>query len=444
MTAHPFAFLRSPFMKWAMRIGLLLIALVLILFAYIGWLYTTRGTPTRSVYAFDNPLGPPGVGDSSFVRSIELLTKTDLGAGHTIEPLFDGDGTFPRLWTDMRSAHRTLLVQLYYAKPGALADSLKNVLLDRARAGVKALVLFDAFGAQSLSDEYMDSLRAAGVRVAEFRPLKWYSLQKAQHRSHVRVIAIDGTVGYTGGFGIADVWLGDGHSKEEWRETNVRFTGPSVRQMQAAFSAAWAEATGELLTAHEAPLRQNGASTTAVAGLLHAEPAVGSTTAERFLALTISGARRTLYITNAYFVPDDDMRRMLRNAARRGVDVRVLTAGKNTDVKLVRLAARRRYEEMLRDGVRIYEYRPTMVHSKTLVSDGIWSTIGTMNFDNRSLSFNDESNLLIHDSTIARTLEQKFLDDLRFSTEIVMSNFAQRSLFAKTLERIASGLAKIM
>jgi cardiolipin synthase len=432
-------------MKWVKRLSLAFAALVLVVFAFMGYLYATRGTPTRSVLAFGDPLGPPAIGDSTFLRSIELLTKTHLSTGNTVEPLFNGNGTYPRLWQDLRAAQHTITMQLYYCKPGALADSLKHVLIERARAGVRTLLLFDAFGAQDMSDEYKDSLRSVGVRVGEFRPLRWYALHKTQHRSHNRVVVIDGGVGYTGGFGLADVWLGNGHKKEEWRETNVRFTGPAVRQLQAAFSAAWTEATGELLTGRYAfPLPAADDTAGSVAGLLHAEPAVGSTAAERFLALTLAGARKTLFVTNAYFVPDDDFRRMLRSAARRGVDVRVLTAGKETDVKIVRLASRRRYTELLRDGVRIYEYRPTMLHAKTIVADGVWSSIGTMNFDNRSLALNDESNLLVYDTAVGGILHRQFLDDLRYAEPIQLATFARRSLFAKALERIASGIAKIL
>jgi cardiolipin synthase len=432
-------------MKWVKVAGLAVVTLVLLVFALMGYQYSTRGTPTRAVYAAGDAAGPPAVTDSAFQRSIELLTKTDLQPGHRVEPLFDGAGTFPRIWQDIRSARHTLLLQIYYAKPGAVADSLKHALLASARKGVRAFVLFDAFGSSDLSDAYMDSLRAAGVRVTKFRSVKWYSLHKAQSRSHVRIFVIDGAIAYTGGFGIADVWLGDGHSKDQWRESNVRFSGPAVRQAQAAFATAWAEATGELLTG---PVLLRGSppadSSATAAGLLFAEPSLGSTSAERFLALTISGARRRLYITNAYFVPDDDFRSMLRAAARRGVDVRVLTAGKETDIKATRLAARRYYTELLRAGVRIYEYRPTMIHAKTMVADDVWSTIGTMNFDNRSLAFNDESNLLIHDAEFAATLTQKFTDDLRFSQEIILREFERRSWFAKLLERVAGAFAKML
>jgi cardiolipin synthase len=180
------------------------------------------------------------------------------------------------------------------------------------------------------------------------------------------------------------------------------------------------------------------------AGLLYAEPVLGSTPAERFLALLITGARKSLYISNAYFVPDDDFIRMLRAAARRGVDVRVLTAGEQTDVKFVRTAARARYEPLLRAGVRIYEYQPTMVHAKTIVADDLLTSIGTMNFDNRSLAFNEESNLLVRDSVVARTMRTKFEEDLRFSREIVLADFQKRSIFVKLLERLASAAANLL
>ncbi|HEX6610067.1 MAG TPA: phospholipase D-like domain-containing protein [Hyphomicrobiaceae bacterium] len=429
-------------MKWVKIAGLIVAVLVIAVFALMGYQYTTRGTPIRRVQPLDSRASP-AISDTAFRRSVALLTRTDLQSGNHVEPLFNGNGTFPRIWQDLRDARQTVLVQLYYFQPGALADSLKRILRERSAAGVRTYVLLDAFGAQNMSDAYLDSLRSAGVRVAELRPLRWYSLNKAQHRSHVRAIIVDGRVAYTGGFGVADKWQGDGHAPEQWRETNVRFSGPAVAQLQAAFYAGWGEATGELMTGQSAfntPSDTGGQ----IAGLLHAEPALGSTSAERFVVLTINGARRTLYITNSYFVPDDDFRRMLRAAARRGVDVRVLTAGEGTDVGVVRQASRYHYEELLRGGVRIYEYRPTMLHAKTIVADGQWSTIGTMNFDNRSFALNDESNLIIEDAGLGRVLERQFLDDLRFSDEIRLPVFAQRSLASKAIERLASAWARVL
>jgi cardiolipin synthase len=325
-----------------------------------------------------------------------------------------------------------------------VADSFKHILIERARAGVKVMLLLDAFGAGPLTDAYLDSLRAASVRVAMFRPVKLFTLHKAQNRSHVRAIIIDESVGYTGGFGLADYWLGDGHHEEQWRDSNVRFTGPSVLQLQGAFAVAWTEATGELLTGRF--LFGGGAKAdsgaTQVAGLMHHAPSLGSTQAERFLALSIAGAKQRLYITNSYFVPDDDQIRMLAQAVKRGVDVRVLTAGPNTDVKTVRHASHASYQALLEAGVRLFEFQPAMLHAKTIVVDGVWSTVGTMNFDNRSIAFNDESNLLIHDAGFGRLLEAQFLDDLRYSNEFKLELFRKRSILSRIMDGAAAQMSK--
>jgi len=431
-------------MKWLKIATLTVIGLVVGLFALMGFLYTVRGTPTSAVRAFGDPAGPPAVSDSTFLRTIEILTNTQLFAGNSVELLNNGDGTYPRLYDDLRKAQHSINAQLYYSKPGVVADSFKNIISERARAGVKVLLLLDAFGSGPLTDGYLDSLRAAGVRVAMFRPVKLFTIHKAQNRSHVRAIIIDETVGYTGGFGLADYWLGDGHHDEQWRDTNVRFTGPAVLQLQGAFAVAWTEATGQLLTgrflfgspAESPPPRSQ------VAGLMHHAPTLGSTQAERFLALSIAGAKRRLYITNSYFVPDDDQIRLLAQAAKRGVDVRVLTAGPNTDVKTVRHASHDSYEDLLRAGIRIYEYQPAMLHSKTIVADGIWGTVGTMNFDNRSVAFNDESNLLFQDTAFARELEEHFFDDLSYSNEFKLELFQHRSLWTRFLDWSAARISK--
>ena len=425
--------------------SLIVLGLVVGIFALIGLLYSLRGTPARAVFAFADPRVAPVVGDSVFLRSIQLLTRTDLAGDHRIELLLNGNGTYPRLWQDLRSARKSIALQLYYCKPGAVADSLKRVISERARAGVSVLALFDAFGAQDLSDAYLDSLRSAGVHVAQFRPVHWYSLHKAQNRSHVRAVIIDSEIGYTGGFGIDDAWLGDGHSKDQWRDTNVRFTGAAVAQLQAGFAISWAEATGELLadmSSSDVDHARPGANQ--AASLLYAVPTGGGTVAERFLILSLAGARKRIWITNSYFVPDQDLRLQLVSAARRGVDVRVLTAGEETDVKVVRHAGHAMYEELLRAGVRIFEFQPTMLHAKTMVVDGVWSTVGTMNFDNRSLAYNDESNLLVHDSAFGNSMEQLFLDDLRYSREYKLETFDKRSVLSKLVDAAAGQLAKLL
>jgi cardiolipin synthase len=433
-------------MKPAARIALILLGAVVVLLAMVGVLTLTRGTPVRGVLALGDRDGPPPATDSLFARTMELYTGVHIEPGNLVEELLNGDGTYPRLWRDIAAAQQTVTVQMYYALPSRVADTLQKHLMERARAKVRVLLLLDAFGSQNLREEWRDSLRAAGVQVSTLRKLRWYSLHNASDRSHVRAVVVDGRVGYTGGFGLADYWLGDGRHEDQWRETNVRFEGPAVAQLQAAFAAAWAEANGELLTGDLffPPGTFGSRPGTTEAGLLFTAPTSGSTPAERFLALSIAAARTSLYISNSYFVPDDDFRKLLIRAAKRGVDVRVLTAGPETDVKTTWYAGRARYEELLRNGVRIYEYVPTMMHAKSMVVDGLWATIGSMNFDNRSLAFNNESNLVTLDTAIGAQMQRTFADDLRYAKEIRLEEFRRRAWTRKMLEKGASLLSRLL
>ncbi|HEY9445547.1 MAG TPA: phospholipase D-like domain-containing protein, partial [Burkholderiales bacterium] len=221
------------------------------MFAFIGLLSVTRGTAVRRVRGVGADGSPVAPAESAFALSVAVLTGTPLTAGNRVELALDGDGTFPRLWADLRAAQRSITVQSYYGKPGVVAESLSDILVERARAGVAVLVLYDAFGTAGISRERRERYAEAGVRVVPFRPIRILSLHVMQNRSHVRGIVIDGRVGWTGGFGIDDKWLGDGHTNGAWRETNVRFEGPAVRQLQAAFAAAWTEATGVMLSGRQ-------------------------------------------------------------------------------------------------------------------------------------------------------------------------------------------------
>jgi cardiolipin synthase len=334
---------------------------------------------------------------------------------------------------------------MYYSQPGAVADTMAKYLSDRAKHGVRVLLLLDAFGSQPLKKEWIKGLRAAGVEIAWLRPLRWYTLHKATQRSHVRVIVVDGRVGYTGGFGLADYWLGDGRHDDQWRESNIRFQGPTVAALQAAFAAGWAEATGELLTGDvffpPVAFADEGSVN---AGLMHSLPSIGSTPAERFIALTIAGSRKTLYIANSYFVPNEDFCNLLIKSVRHGVDVRVLTVGEKTDVKTTWYAGRALYEKLLEGGVKIYEYQPTMMHAKTIVVDGLWTAVGSMNFDNRSISFNNESQIVALDPNIGAQMNQIFLEDLKYSKEIKLDEFRKRPWTGKVLEWGAQKLRRVL
>jgi cardiolipin synthase len=413
-----------------------------VLLAWIGLLQLARGGAVRHVRGVGVDGAPVGVSAPQFALSVSMLTGAVLAAGNRVEVTLNGDGTYPRLWTDLRSARQSITLQLYYGNAGQMGDTLRRILLERASAGVRVFLLYDAFGSNGIPSAHLAELRKAGVLVEPFRPLRLSTLHLIQNRSHVRGIVIDGRVGWTGGFGIDDKWLGDGRTGGAWRDTNVRFEGPAVRQLQAAFAASWAEATGELFSGRATLERYEGG--VAAAGLLAASPTMGSTAAERFLAVSIAGAQKTLYITNSYFAPQKDFVELLTGAARRGVDVRVLTAGPLTDVQIARLAGRAWYAELLAAGVRVYEWQPSTLHAKTFVVDGVWSTVGSMNFDNRSLVLNDEANLMILDPGVGRHMNEVFMDDLRFSEEIVAGTFARRSWLQRLGERAASVFSRFL
>lgn len=429
-----------------------LLGLLILPFSIIGFLHSVRGTPVKRVSMYRGNGQPPAVEDPLFLHAMQLLTGTRLQHGHAVDVMINGDQTYPRLWDDLRSATESITMQMYYCMPGRMADTLKEILIDRARQGVRVLFLHDAFGSQQLTQGYLDSLRVAGVSVSVFRPVKWYQLHQLQHRSHIRVVTVDANIGWTGGFGIDDKWFGDGRTRGQWRETNVRFTGAAVEQLQAIFAVGWAEATGTLLTgppffrAEQNPGRPEAAAegNGILGGVMHAAPTIGSTSAERLLATSIAGARRTLYISNAYFVPDTDFRILLKQAAQRGVDVRILTADENSDVKTTWWAGRYFYEELLAAGVRIFEYKPSMMHAKTLVVDGLWSSVGTLNFDNRSMVFNDESNLNVWDAGFGARMDAIFLEDLEYAEEITLETLRRRPLTHRLMEWKSARLQRLL
>jgi phosphatidylserine/phosphatidylglycerophosphate/cardiolipin synthase-like enzyme len=232
------------------RVGVVVGILAVGALALIGVLSLTRGTPVKAVVVVSDSGAMPRVGDSLFSRSMELYTGLHLTKGNAVEQVNNGE-VYTRLWKDLRAARQTITVQMYYSQPGVVADTMALILKERAKAGVRVLLVLDAFGSMNLSEEWADSLRAAKVEIGLLRQLHWYTLHNASDRSHVRVVVIDGEVGYTGGFGLADYWLGDGRQPDQWRDSNVRFEGPAVMGLQAAFAAAWAECTGELIVGDE-------------------------------------------------------------------------------------------------------------------------------------------------------------------------------------------------
>jgi cardiolipin synthase A/B len=393
----------------------------------------------RRAFVLESTKAVPAASDPAFLGQLAKATGMTFTHDNEIEVVRNSDGIINRLYEDIGRARASVTLQVYFARPGAVADDLADIMGRRARAGVNVRVLFDALGCRGLSDAYFVRLRASGVEVHLMRPLRWYAPHRFTYRAHSRIAIIDGRIGYTGGFGIADAWRDGPNLAENWQDISVRFTGSTVAAAQKAFAEAWEETTGERLhgPALFPSLRGSGSQT---AAFLRTAPCEGRFGARALFEHALSSARRSIYATTGYFAPSDDLIALLSRAVRRGVDVRVLATGEATDIRIVRWAGRSIYDRLLRDGVRIYEYMPTMLHAKTMVIDGVLASIGAINFDRRSLEVNDETTLVVNDHAIGRELDLMFHRDLRDAREIELEHFSKRGWVERAWEEMARPL----
>ena len=380
-----------------------------------------------------------GVRDVAFLQTMHALTGSSLYEGNAIEVLRNGTQIFPAMLAAIRGAKKTINVEFYIYWDGEIGRQFAQALAERCRAGVKVNVVLDAVGSGPMSRELVDFMRRNGISVEWYHPIRWYTLSRVNHRTHRKLLIVDGEVGFCGGIGIADVWLGDAHTKEHWRDTVVRVEGPAVTQMQFAFMDNWIKSRGELLTGLDyfPQLEKRGDCLTQV---LKSSPSEGSSAVKLMFIVSIVSAKKSIYISSAYFLPDRDTIRAFEGAVRRGVDVRVIVPGEYTDVPIARHAGRLYYGHLLRRGIRIFEYQPTMMHAKTMVVDGIWTTVGSSNFDDRSFRLNDEVNVNIFDESIAAQMEKMFFEDLARSEEITRRRWLTRPWLDRLKERVSSWL----
>lgn len=368
------------------------------------------------------------------MRAAEALTGHPINAGCRPELLINGDRIFPAMLETIAAARETLCLETYIYWEGDIAGEVADAVCERARAGVECKVLIDAVGAAKMSNRVLEQMSEAGVRVSRFRPPKPYAAKRVTNRTHRRLLIADGRVGMTGGVGIAGEWEGDARGPDEWRDTHVRVTGPVVRGMFGAFAEHWLEATGEVLTGPtflpELEPDPDGVPTQ----LVRSSAGVGDTNAEAIHYLAIAFAQRSVELCSAYFVPRPAFTQALCDAARRGVEVRVVVPGKHIDKAFVRKAGRAAYEQLLEAGVRIFEYQQTMLHAKTMTIDGNWATVGSMNFDNRSFQLNDEITLGVWGDEFAAHLRESFEADIEHSEEIEPGRWSRRSVPLRGVE----------
>ena len=377
-----------------------------------------------------------GISDVAFLQTMHALTGAPLATGNKVEVLRNGVQFFPSMIAAIRGARKTINLEFYIYWDGEVGRMFAEALAERARAGVHVKIILDAVGSMTMSGSLIEFMRRNGIDAEWYHPLRWYTVSRYNHRTHRKLLIIDGHIGFSGGAGIADDWLGDADSKEHWRDTMVRVEGPVVTQMQSAFMDNWIKSRGELLTGLDyfPTIEPAGSHITQV---IKSSPSEGSSTVKLLYIISVVSATKSIFISNAYFLPDRDTLRALEGAVRRGVDVRVIVPGEFTDVPFVRQASRWHYDVLLRRGIRMFEYQPTMMHAKTMVVDGLWTTIGSSNFDDRSFRLNDEVNVNVYDAGIAAQMEAMFYDDLEQSQEITLRKWFRRSWVDKLKETIA-------
>jgi cardiolipin synthase A/B len=381
------------------------------------------------------------VADPAFIPTIEAYTVAPVGGGNAVDVLLNGDQIFPAQLAAIRSARETITYAQYFYEEGPIGREIAEAFADRCRAGVRAHILLDGFGTIQMPAEYRETMTRAGCQVATFRPLSPLSLLaavgfgRANKRNHRRILVVDGRVGFTGGSGLSPKWMGDGRTKGHWRETDVRVEGPVVASLQGAFVENWLDATNNVLGGESyfpRPPRSGSVS----AQIVRSSPAGGSFSMYTMFLLAISSARRSIYVTNPYFLPDDRMTRALIEAPGRGVRVVVLLPGA-IDNNIVRQASRSKFGELLKAGIEIYEYQAGLLHAKVMTVDGIWATIGSTNLDSRSFALNEELNAVIYHTTVVAQLEQVFAEDLKYARKIEYEQWRRRGFFSRFLELLS-------
>ena len=378
--------------------------------------------------------------DPQFMRAMGGLLGPGIVGGNQVQELLNGDQIFPSMLQAIRSATKTITFETYIYWSGNVGSQFADALAERARAGVKVHVLIDWVGSGKMDEALLKRIKDAGVDVRKFHKPAWYNLARLNNRTHRKLLVVDGTVGFTGGVGIAPTWEGAAQDKDHWRDSHFRVAGPVVAQMQTTFMDNWIKVSGEVLhgDAYVPKLEAAGQSP---AQMFFSSPSSGSDNMALMYHMALTAAEKTVDLSMAYFVPDDLSQQILMDAVKRGVRVRLITPGPITDTQTVRSASRQTWGPLLAAGAEIYEYQPTMYHCKVMIVDNFMVSVGSTNFDSRSFRLNDEANLNIYDVAMATRQSAIFEDDLKKSRRVTFEEWTNRPLKEKAKDWMASALS---
>ena len=379
------------------------------------------------------------VSDDAFLRSMSVLLGPPLVPGNKVDTLLNGDQIFPAMLEAIRGAKTSINFETYVYWKGEIGKEFAEALAERARAGVKVQVLLDWQGTKKMDQEWINVMGGAGAHVRKYHDPQWMKYSHLNHRTHRKLLIVDGRIGFTGGVGIGDEWLGNAQDNKHWRDTHYRVEGPVVAQLQGAFVDNWTQVTGDVLHGDEyfpqlepvGPFR---------AQMFRSSVEGGAESLQLMYLLSLAAAKQTIDLAMAYFIPDDHTMNHIVAALKRGVRVRVITPGKETDSWMVRRASRAQWGRILANGGEVYEYEPTMFHCKLLVVDGLWSSVGSTNFDSRSFRLNDEANLNVYDRAFAQRQIADFENDLKRARRITYEEWKNRPWYEKVLEEIVAYL----
>lgn len=376
------------------------------------------------------------------VRSPEFFASAHAAAdpipieGNKITLLHNGDGTFPVMLEAIRGAKRTVNFEAFIFHSGTVGSQFIDAFRERAQAGVQVRILVDGVGSSSsLNNSDVNRLKEAGCRFAYYHRAGAPRVDRINRRTHRRIMVVDGKLAFTGGVAFADDWLGNADAPDHWRDVHAKVEGPVVAKFQSAFQQHWLGETEELLTGegHYPVLEKAGVMRAQVA----ASDEFSVAALPLMLAVAFASAEKTIYVTNPYCTLSDAQIEVLSAAVKRGVDVRILVPGPKNDQPLTKAAGRSGYGKLLAGGVRIFEYAPTMIHSKTMVVDGMFSIVGTSNLDSRSFRINNEVDLSVYDEAFGAEMDRVFLEDLKKSKPYTLEQFKQRSLWERFWEWVA-------
>ncbi|KAB2587864.1 cardiolipin synthase B [Streptomyces arboris] len=366
-------------------------------------------------------------------RRLERLIGIAATEGNSLLPLRNGDQIFGAMLEAIRSAEHTVDMMTFVYWRGDIAQEFAEALADRARAGVRVRLMLDGFGCRLIEKDQLALMDEAGVTIAWFRKPLHLSPLKQNHRCHRKVLITDESTAFTGGVGIAEEWCGDARNEHEWRDTHVQVRGPAVDGLAAAFAQNWAECQDELFDERDRFVTSDHHGD-AVVQVVRGSSSFGWQDMQTLMRVVLESAEERIRLTTAYFAPDDYFTGLLCAAARRGVEVEILLPGPHTDKRVCQLAGQRHYEELTACGVKIYQYQPTMMHTKTVTIDRVASLIGSTNFNRRSLDHDEEVMLAVMDRDFTDVLDGHFDEDREKSVLIERGRWKRRDVLQRVRE----------